>query len=152
SMLIGPNSASMSFVSWPASIRGPPTASRPSGGRCSRGMRLPMDGCGGLIRSILILRLLLSFVFSVLLLCWVHGTPVYFVIQSKRLWCSKVAQKTSFFGLVSRFYDLGLAGVPASLENDGRGLGAVPGLVIFVHGAGRCLDTERVFRAQRIAE
>jgi hypothetical protein len=30
-----------------ASMRGPPMDNSPSGGSCSRGIRLPMDGCGG---------------------------------------------------------------------------------------------------------
>ena len=47
---IGPNSPSISVTSWPASISGPPIASRPSGGRCSSGMRLPIAGCGTLMR------------------------------------------------------------------------------------------------------
>src|SRR5215471_6245770 len=50
SVSIGPNSASISATSWPASISGPPIDKSPSGGSCSRGIRLPIDGCGGLIR------------------------------------------------------------------------------------------------------
>src|SRR6266481_7335256 len=56
---IGPNSASRSFTSCPASIKGPPNASRPSGGRCSRGMRLPMEGWGGLMRSIFMMTIVM---------------------------------------------------------------------------------------------
>src|SRR5215475_3005513 len=46
---IGPNSASSNSTWCPASISGPPTDSRPSGGNCSRGIRLPIEGCGGLM-------------------------------------------------------------------------------------------------------
>ena len=41
---IGPNSPSIRRTSWPSSISGPPIASRPSGGRWSSGIRLPIDG------------------------------------------------------------------------------------------------------------
>ena len=41
-----PNSASISRTWWPSSIRGPPMASKPSGGRWSSGIRLPIEGCG----------------------------------------------------------------------------------------------------------
>ena len=47
---IGPNSPSIRRTSCPSSISGPPIASRPSGGRWSSGMRLPIDGCGTLMR------------------------------------------------------------------------------------------------------
>ena len=43
---IGPNSASTNLTRCPASRSDPPSASKPSGGRCSCGIRLPIAGCG----------------------------------------------------------------------------------------------------------
>src|SRR5216683_628711 len=47
----GPNSPSISATAWPSSMSGPPMASKPSGGKWSSGMRLPIEGCGTLIKT-----------------------------------------------------------------------------------------------------